>query len=357
MKHLPALFFVLAIASSSILSAQTALRAAFVDGADVLFFFDPQAMNNSGFSKAVEADQTPEEKAEAEKQMAFFKEATGLEEEDLTALVFAMDIDGIDFESEDPAQLENAKAVMAAELKTSITLEQVQAALETLAAENEGPVPSMEISEMDGMQVLKLTGAESPGGVDQAFATLSEDGKTALLAFNTMSLKDGLARLDGGAPAAPTADMEVATKALGSQQLRMALVLPANARQMIQQNLQGAAAQGGMGAMFMPFAGMKSLLVGANATDSLDVSLSMDLGDPGNAQQAAGMVQSFLPMMMMGMQQQLGPEAMTLAQKIKIVPEGGVVSIRLNLTPEDIRMLPSPGAGGDMPGTPMMEME
>jgi len=99
----------------------------------------------------------------------------------------------------------------------------------------------------------------------------------------------------------------------------------------------------------MPFAGTKSLLVAINASESLDVALSLDLGDEGNAQQAAGMIQSFLPMMMMGMQQQLGPEAMTLAQKLKIGPEGSVVSAKIQLLPEDIEMFP------DMPTVPMME--
>lgn len=330
----------LLLAASS-LNAQSALRAGFVDGADVFFFFDPQGVNTSAFSQAVQANQSPEVKAAAEEQKAKFTEATGLEEEDLTAIVFSMSLDGIDFESQDPAQLETAKAVLAAELKKSVTLEQVKQALLTMGESSKGPVPDLNITEVDGMQVLELVGTQTEGGMDKAYSTLSEDGKTVLLSFNTASLKEGLNRLASGAPAAPSAEMENAVKTLGDRQIRMALVLPAAARAKIQQGVQAGAAQGGMGAMFMPFAGMTSLLIGVQTAENLDLTLSLDLGNPGNAQQAAGMMQSMLPMMMMGMQQQLGPEAMGLANKIKIAPNGNAVSLNISLTPDDVNMLPA----------------
>lgn len=334
------LFLCLWMAASTLLlpgflSAQTALRAGFVESADIFFYMDPIGMNASAFSKAVEATQTEEQKAQAKDQLAKLTELTGLEEDDMIGVVFSMDIDGIDFENQDPAQLEKAQAVVAIELGKAVTLEKMKAAAESMAAESGEKQPDLEIKTIDGLKVMQISGTQTPGEVDKAFGTLSEDGKTALIAFNTMSLKDGLARLENGTPAAPTPDMAAAVKVLGNRHIRMALVLPAEARKKIREGVEQAAAQGGMGAMMMPFAGATSLLVGMNAQGNLNFSLSLNLGDPGNAQQAAGMIQSFLPMIMMGMAENAGPEAMNFMQKIQIKPEGGAVTLSLDVTPEE----------------------
>lgn len=321
------------------LSAQTAMQAGLVEEADVYYYFDPQGMSDSEFTKTMEENQSAEEKALANKQLAMFTEATGLEEEDVTALVFSMDIDGIDFKSQDPAQLETAKVIAALEVKKPLTLEQIQKALMKISEETDAPAPELEIAEEDGLQVIRLVGTETPGGVDKAYATLSPDGKTALISFNTAALKDGLARLEKGTTASVTEDMKSAMTSLENQQMAMAVVLPASVREMIQQSVQGAAAQGGMGAMLMPFASTKSLLFSTKAEENMNVALSLDLGDPGNAQQAAGMIQSMLPMLVMGLQEQMGPEAMNLMNKINIAPEGGIVSMKFSLTPAEATML------------------
>lgn len=320
--------------------AQSALRASFVEGADVLLYLDGKTVNSSAFSQAVQAQQSPEDKAEKEKKAAQLKDATGLGEEDVLVMAFSMDLDGIDFQAQDPEQLENAKAVLAVDLAKAVTLDQVKAGLEAMA-EDADQKPTFSKESKDGLDVLTLgSAANQDQGPDQAFATLSPDGKTVLLAFNTASLKEGLARIDAGEMAAPSDDMAAAIQSIGDRHVRMALVLPMEARRKIQEGVQAASAQGGMGGMMAPFASTKSLLISANTTENLDFSLSLDLGNPGNATQAAGMLQSMLPMMMMGMQQQMGPQAMTLSQKIKIAPKENEVTLNVNLTPEDVKMTP-----------------
>lgn len=323
--------------------AQSALRASFVEGADVMFYLDGKTVNSSAFSQAVQSQQSPADTAAKEAKAAQLKEATGLEEDDVLILAFSMNLDGIDFQAQDPEQLGNAKAVLAVDLAKAITLEQVKAGLEVMA-EDAAQKPTITIGNQDGLDVLILGSAEDQDqGPDQAFATLSPNGKTVLLAFNTASLKDGLARIDAGEMAAPSDDMAAAIQSIGDRHVRMALVLPMEARQKIQQGVQAAAAQGGMGGMMAPFATTQSLLISANTTENLDLALSLDLGNPGNATQAAGMMQGMLPMMMMGMQQQLGPQAMALSQKIKIAPKETAVTISVNLAPEDLQMAPQGG--------------
>ncbi|MGA0367941.1 MAG: hypothetical protein ACO3N7_00650 [Kiritimatiellia bacterium] len=338
------LFSVATLAASTGLRAQSALRGGLVENADVFMFMDIKNMNESAFSKAVEKEQSAEEKALAEEKMAKITAATGLTKEDMLAVAFSMDIDNIDFAAQDPDELEDAQAVIALELAKSVTLEQLKAGLETMGGEGEMQA-DLRIETVDGIEVIVLESkAAGNEGPDKAFGTLSKDGKTILMAFNTLSLKDALGRIESGTTADPTADMATAMQSIGKRQARMVLVLPPPARQKIQEGIQATAAQGGMGAMLMPFATAKSLLISANTSDVLDFYLSLDLGNAGNAAQAAGMVQSMLPMMMMSM----GPQAMELSQKIRIAPEEGVVTVSLKMSPTDIQKMKSAAQGAGM---------
>jgi hypothetical protein len=278
-------------------------------------------------------------KAAAEEQFAALTKATGLTQDDISTMVFSMDIDGIDFAAQDPAELESAQALLAMDTKEPLTLEKIKNGLTTLSETTEGPAPQMTLTEVDGIPVLELTGTETPGGVDKAYAALSENGKTVMWSFNMASIKNGLGRLATGAPATMTEEMTVATTAFSEREMLMTIILPAAVRQKIQQGIQDAAAQGGMGGMLMPFASTRSLLVGVDAAENLDLNLSLDVGTPGNAQQAAGMIQSMLPMLMMGMQEQAGPEIMNLMNKFKISAEESRVTMGLSLTPEESAMI------------------
>lgn len=317
--------------------AQDALRAGFVEGADVMFYVDMDAINQSEFGGQVEAQQSAEIKAEQKAKTRAFTDATGLTEDDMNTLVFSMDLEGIDFASNDPAQLEDARAMMAVNVKKALTLEQVKAGLQAMAGET-GDETNMSIMTVDGMEVLKIEPKNARKGPDGAYATLSPDGETVLLSFNAPSLKQALARVSGGEMAAPGEEMGEAIKSIGQRHVRAAVVLPPEARQKIQEGVQAGAAQGGMGAMLMPFSTTRSLLVSANTSDSLDLYLSLDLGNNANATQAAGMLQSMVPMVMMQFGQQLGPKAMEISQKIKIAPKDTMVTMGLNLTPGDVKV-------------------
>jgi hypothetical protein len=148
--------------------------------------------------------------------------------------------------------------------------------------------------------------------------------------------------------------MALAMKTMGNKPMRMAVVFPAKIREMIAQGIQEGAAAGGMGAMMMPFATTRSLLVSADVKNTFDLSLQLDLGNPENAQQAANMMQGMIPMMMMGMGEQLGPKAMEISQKLKIAAEGGVAGLSISLTAEDLKPDPNAAPGMMMP---MQDME
>jgi hypothetical protein len=335
---------------------QTALQGGFVDGADVMLFANAQQINASAFSKAMKAQQLPEIAEQQKIAQEKFTAATGLGENDLIAMVMSMDIDGINLEEPDPAQMEKIPAVLAVQLAKSVTLEQVAAGIKVMLEEQAGEL-NITPATIDGLNLLVIKpadAADAEGGPSQAFCGLSADGKTVLMALNSASIQAGVGRIASAKVSPATADMALAMKTMGNKPMRMAVVFPAKVREMIAQGIQEGAAAGGMGAMMMPFATTRSLLVSADVKNTFYLSLQLDLGNPENAQQAANMMQGMIPMMMMGMGQQLGPKAMEISQKLKIAAEGGVAGLSISLTAEDLKPDPNAAPGMMMP---MQDME
>jgi len=332
--------------------APTALRGGFVDGADLLLHVDMLGISTSAFSKAVEAQQSAELKATNQEKKAKFKAATGLGDEDVLVAVLSVDLEKIDLKSPDQKQMEALPGLLAFQLAKPVTLAQLQAGLEMIM-EDAGQKPTFAEATVDGLKVLVGTPANADEtGPRQLYGTLAPDGKTVLIGFNTASLKGGLDRIAEGKTSNPSPDMGNAMKSLGNKQFRFALVLPQVMRDELKKSMADMA-QDPMGAMFSPLASTTALLVSLHAQNNLDIGLQLDVGDAGKAQQTSGMLQGMLmPMIMMGAGQQLGANAMGVAQKLKIAPEGTAVGISISLTPEDVKK--DPNAGGGMMMMPGM---
>ncbi len=333
----------IAATSLSIAYAQpkTALQGGFVEGADVLYYMDTAAMNSSAFTKALEAKVPAEKKAEQEAKQKAFTDATGLTEDDVGAVVLSMDLDNINFQSQDPAQFASAPGNICVELKKSITLDQLAAGVETMKKE-EGANFTVTKTTKDGLELLDIQAPPEEKGVKNFYLSLSKDGKAVVGSLNVASLKGGLNRISGSSMAKPTNDMATAMNSMGNKPMRVAVVLPAKAREMLQQSVQGMAAQGGMGAMLMPFATTKSLLVSADMKQNMDVALSLDVGDANSAVQAAGLLQTMAPMLMGNLGAQMGPKAAEIGQRLKFGSNETLVNLNLSLTPEDMEQVPMP---------------
>lgn len=351
MRHFPFSALLLAGMTHLTCSAEgpTALRGGFVEGADLLLHVDAAGLQGTPFSKAVDGQKSEEAKAEAKAKADKFTAATGLTEDDMQVVVLSADIDNIDFESKDPKQFETLPALAAFQLGKAVTLEQVKAGIMVMQEESGKPGMEMSTASKDGLEVLVLKPANTkPDGPQEFYAVTSSDGKNVLFGLNTASLKDGLSRIDAAATSAPSPDMANAIRAIGNKQFRFAFVLPQVMRQKLQAELGGNAGGDPMGAMFLPLASTQALLISAHADQNLDLSILLDLGDAAKAQQATGMLQSMvMPMLMMGAGEQLGPNAMSVAQKVKLAPQEGAVSLSISLTPDDVKKAPT-GAGGGM---------
>lgn len=312
-------------------SADSAQRAGLVQGADMVVFARAAQLNQSPFVKAMEAQLSPEERAERQAQQAKMLELTGLGEEDVESFMMSADLSGINPAAMDEAFLNRIQVAAAVGLRKAVTLEQLEKAVEALKEETGGVGGVAARVQVGGQEVLRFSPGpgETWDGPQQMFAGISPDGKTVVLTINEASLSAALGRAAGGPPAAPAAELGDALRGLANQHMAMALVLPQELRQQIQEQVQMMAGADPMAGMFIaPFAGVKSLVMAGRATETLNVRMALDIGNEMAAQQMAGMFTN-----MAGGLAGIGP----VAQKLTARAEGTVMSLTGSLSPEDLK--------------------
>jgi len=319
-----------------ITQADNSLRAGLVAGADMAVVSRFSAMSQSPFFKAMEAQMTDAERQARKAQQARILELTGLGEDDVEAFVMSVDLSGINPATMDEAFLNQIQVAAAVLLKKPITLDQLEKAIGAMKEESGGPGAQVQRIAIGGHSALKYTPAadESWDGPQQMLTGISADGKTVVLSINEDSLGSALARAGGAPAAAVSPELAEALRGLGDQQMAVALVLPRELRDQIQQQVQAMSAADPMTGMFIgPFAGVKSLLIGAKADETLDLRVLLDIGNEMAAAQLAGMFTN-----MAGGLAGFGQAA----RKMTAAAEGTVIRLTGSLTPADLK----PGAPG-----------
>lgn len=336
----------LALAASFTAHASDTLRGGFVPGADMMFYLEAATFANAPIVEKIQA-MNPDHDATAQEEMAEkFEAATGLAEEDMRDVALTLDLGGIDFDNPDPDQFDTVSAVMAMGLNKSITLDQVVAGIELLAAEN-GGADEIDLAKenREGTDLIVVTPTTAQDGPKEILAGLSQDGKTVLVTFNLAALTSGLDRITEQKIAKPGPEMEGALRELKGQPFRVAFVLPEDLKQEIAVGAQA-------NPMTASLASLQAVLFGAKAGDDLELNLKLDMGNNQAATQATAMVQGMLPMAAMQLEAML-PQAANAAQKIKVAAEGNYVSAGIRLTAEDLEGGAGGGAGGPNGGMMM----
>lgn len=330
------IFCLTATLLSGLVSAQTIQQAAIVPNADMILSVNMAELSQSAFMQAIEAQQSPQVKAMRSQQQERVQAAMGLQEEDILAYMLSFelpqDLFKADFEPT-PEILETLQFVLAVEVGRALSLDDLKKGIDLL--QEEAPERAkVETVEVGGHTALQLNpqveDAETP--IEKAYVSLSDDGKIVLLTLNETSLTAAHARLSGGQTATPGAGLAPALQALEGSQVRMALVLPASARQALAGTVQQMSAADPMMGMFAaPFAGLSSITFSGKAAESLAMALNIDIGNDMAAQQLAAMVRNFGP----GIGGAAGPFAR------KITPEAVGTVLRLSgiFTPEDMKPL------------------
>lgn len=316
--------------------ANDAVNAGMVENADVLMAIRMADMNESAFFKAMEQQQPPQMLEIKRERQAEFKRATGLGENDLDVIVVSADLSELTLEAmEDPEFATKLPAVMAMGLKKAITMDQLQAGISVMQRDLPESERATFSREQSGeVQLLAVSGPNLDlPGVNKAYAALSPDGKTVVMATSAEAVVTAMGRVSAGRPGAPAQGLLPVMRGLANRQMQMALVLPENLRNLLSQNVRAAMAEDPESAMMMaPFQNMRGLTVSAHATESMALSLNLDLGANESANQAMGMMQGMLPMlMMMGAPPQL-------MQQLRPQVEGSVLKMNITVRPEDLQM-------------------
>lgn len=340
-KTISTFLVALTLAIPSTLFANDTLRGGFVPGADMMFYMEAASFANAPIVKKIQAMSPEYDEAENKEMEEKFKAATGLAQEDMRDVALTVDIDDMDFNNPDPSSFDTLPAVMSVGLNKSVTLDQVIAGIRLMAEENGAPDEfQMEKATREGAEVVVVNPAAPGDGPKEILAGLSGDGKTLLVTFNMASMKSGLDRIGEQKLAKPGPEMSGALRELKGQPFRMAFVLPNEMRQMVAAGVQANPATASL-------AGMRAVLFGAKAGDTLDLNLKLDLGNNQAATQATAMAQGMLPAAAMQMSAMV-PQAANAAQKIKVAAEGNYVSASIQLTEEDLEAAAAGGGGGGM---------
>lgn len=339
---------VAAIGLASFVSAQQqALLGGFVDGADFFMYMDSDQMNKSPIIKTMQEMQAENPIAEQQELVKKFEAATGLSEDDMDGLVFSMDFDAIDMNKPEDTDFNTLPAAMAVSLKKGMTLEQLEAGIKMLAEEHGGEDSfTMQKETRNGLPLLSVKPKEVEEDAPSEFlVAMAEDGKTILAGFNVMSLEKAVARIKSGKPAPANPGMADALRTMNKKQVRIAFLLTDDMKKQL-----AAQAQGGGNPMGMMFSTVQGMIFSAHGTETLDLDLSIDMGNAESANQVSMMAQQMLPMVMM-QASQMAPGAQGIMQKLKIGPEKNYISAKISLTEADLKAMGEAAApmGGGMP--------
>jgi hypothetical protein len=289
--------------------------------------------------------QDPGEGSYRERSMRTLEEASGVGRDDLEALYFTADLDGIDLDGvDDPEAAEKVDAVLAVAFSRALTEEGLRAALEALAADNPGTEVAGE--EVVGRKALVIRPAGGAGnGVHTA---LSGDGKTVFVSPNKRSLEGALAREADRRPERVQDDLTRVAKELPERsQVKSVLVLPAAMREKVKRRFAEAergTLQNPGSALFVsfaaPFRSIVSFSAGAVFAEGLDLLLAADLGAPEQAQQAAAIFQTLgLPLLKARLAEQAGGSLADMDGRVTVASRGGIVQVKMKLTASDIAAL------------------
>lgn len=316
---------------------------AFPSTAEVAMYFDQKAFSESSFSEAVQEMQ--DELPENEQTQEFadqLKEATGLEDDDITD--FALAMSGLENVQTDPSLLKISGAVFATE---PVTTDQVVAAAELIAEQN-GQSVELTVTPGEGADFIAFP--KEPGAPEIHAAVVTGDASTVVFFGDLESVEASLARESGSVPAA----LEAASAGLiEGQQGWISVVLPESMRA----QLAGTTAQ--MEQMMPGLSkanSLQSVGIAMKTADSLDMAVGFNLGSEADAAAIESLLNnrviSFAKLMLGGNT----PEPLPLLNSLSASHSGDRAVLSLVLTLKDIELLQSQFMGmlstpGAIPGT------
>jgi hypothetical protein len=325
-------------------SLPPSLEAAIVPGADLTLYVGYREARSTAAGGELSRRNGEGEGASRETRLQALEEAAGVGREELEAIYFTADLDGIDLDRmNDPAGAEKVDAVLAVTFSRGLGEDGLRAALETLAADDPGSKVSTE--EVAGRTAVVIVPA---GGGPGVYTALSGDGKTVFATPNRRSLEGALVREGKKRPERVQAELAgVEGELPKDSQVKSALVIPPAMRKKIEElfaQAQAGTLQNPGSALFVsfaaPFRSIASLSGGAVFAEGLDLLIAADLGGAEQAQQATAIFQTIaLPLLKARMAKDAGKNPTAMDDRVAVASRGGVVQLSVKLTASDIAAL------------------
>lgn len=311
--------------------AGVSVGAGMVEGADLVIRADLKGLRESALYAASRKEKSAEDKAIQEAIV----EATGLAEEDFEAMLFAVELDAIDFDAEDmAAEVEKVDGVLAIGLKKAVDLDTVVAGLQSVSTND---TMSFETIKAEGRDVVVATSEDDEA--PKMYATTAQDGKLVLVSINSPSLLAAAKRADGGKHhPTPKAITKVCAAWNQKAQMVAGFVLSNKMKKDLTAHIEAMEKdekQAMMVGMIAPFKKLQTLAMAIESSDVMDVTLIMDLGDSGNANQALGTVNGMvMPMVKMAMAKSSNADS---AEKFSVKVVDSSLTINVKMTAEDLK--------------------
>lgn len=323
-------------------------RAAIVPGADIFGRIDYGSYRASAAAETIRNrrfEQNPALVEAEEERTRKLEEATGVKADDLRAILFSGDLDGIDLGSSDPeGEYLKLNAVLAATFDGTLTDEQFESGVKVIARESPGS--SVEPTEVGGRRALAVL---ADGKGEPAFyGSLALDGRTIFLTPNRSSMEGAFLREKEGRAELLSESLAAVNRVLpeGSQ-FTTSFVIPEQLRRQIEtrvSDFEGQAMKNPGAGMLLgfitPFRKLSSLSFGATFAEGAHFGAAADLAGESEAMQAAAILQTMVVPFLKTRLAQAGDRSMKdLDGKLGVASSGPTLQLEVKLGAEDLQNL------------------
>ncbi len=337
-----------AVGSCSRERGDRALDAAVVPGADLSAVLDYSAALDTPVLKKARKDPAGKRgyaSAAGEESFRGLEEAMGIGREDLARVRVTADLDTFEpsaWRGRDGFERLDAVAVLA--FDRPLTTEKLEAGARYLARLRT-PASTVSRTVIDSRQIVTV---DPPLSTYPAlYAALSGDGKAVYLTLNAASIGKALRREEGETVGLSEPLAQAERSFAEGAQLRTVLVVPATVRDRIRQKIAEAeekALENPALGMFLgvlsPYRDLATVALAARLGEGIEIVLSADLGDEGQALQASALLQTMIiPLFKARLARETGTRISDLDGKVLLESQGAVLSLTVRLDTADLEAL------------------
>ncbi len=321
-------------------------RAAIMPDANLVIYYDAASIRGAAIGEAFEglgdnagqlgADMQTQDLAQLQEQ---FKEITGLENEDFSSFLMAMNLENIDFDAPEPPAFNELEMTLAVTLRQAVTGEQLVEFIR-LAASEQGEEPEISESTHNGTTIYTVADADMDMEVEEgiSFAMIG-DNKVGLMGPKA-ALQDAIDRAASGQMAQLSPNMRALERNIEAGTQAYALfTMTEDMKQAIQEAPEASPND--------PMAGLQSVLpalegasLGMRAGDTADLTLRCVFADNENAEKMTAFLENtVISTIRMFAGFMIGERPLPMLQNMEAAQENNHAYMRVVISADDIQSL------------------